>query len=582
MVSTLPEPEALPRPGTPPATAGQQPIPPQQPLSPQQPPAGTARALDLQAAVLRAGYRARRLLVVDVVEAVLAAIADRGNDGVWIHVADRGKLLARAAELDALAAATAPGDELPALFGLPFAVKDNIDVAGMPTTAACPGFGYPATAGAPIVDALLAAGAVCVGKTNLDQFATGLSGVRSPYGIPTSPFDPAMISGGSSSGSAVAVAAGLVTFAIGTDTAGSGRVPAALTNTVGIKPSRGLVSSRGVVPACRSLDCASVAALSVPDGRLVLDVISGFDELDPWSRRFPPPAVAAGQDDARQGVTGQGVTGGDAAGGDAAGGDAAAALSAGGAPGNRGLGAPPVRPSRAATRPGVPATRPGVPAARLGVPAAALVAADCDEAVRSVFTRALDLLGGLGAQVVEVDLAPFLAAGTMLYEGPWLAERYAAIGDFLEEHPQEVHPVVAELLAPGARVSGAEVFTGIDRLQALRRQTEGTWRSVDALVVPTVPRTYSVADMLADPIRRNARLGRYTTFGNLLDLAAVAVPVGFAGGLPYGVTVLGPAGSDARLAALGAALHASCGVAPGLGAFPLAAPPGVARADAPA
>ncbi|ONH25875.1 allophanate hydrolase [Pseudofrankia asymbiotica] len=477
--------------------------------------------LDLQAAVLRAAYLSGRLRVADVVDAVLAAIAARGDDGVWIHVADRADLLARAAELDALAAAAAaPGDDLPPLFGLPFGVKDNIDVAGMPTTAACPGFGYRATVGAPLVDALLAAGALCVGKTNLDQFATGLSGVRSPYGIPTSPFDPAMIAGGSSSGSAVAVAAGLVTFAIGTDTAGSGRVPAALTNTVGIKPSRGLVSSRGVVPACRSLDCPSVAALSIADGALVLDVISGFDEHDPWSRQFPAPAPS------RVPWTGEG-----------------------GAPSRGGLGAPPLR---------------------LGIPAAATVAADCDDAVQAVFGRALDLLTATGAELVEIDLAPFFEAGTMLYEGPWLAERYAAVGDFLEEHPEAVHPVVAELLAPGARISGVDVFAGVDRLRTLRRQTEATWRAVDALVLPTVPRTFSVADMLADPIRRNARLGRYTTFANLLDLAAVAVPVGFGGGLPYGVSVIGPAGADAQLAAVGAALHASSGLAPGLGAFPLA------------
>ncbi|OHV32616.1 MULTISPECIES: allophanate hydrolase [Pseudofrankia] len=532
MVSTFPEPEALTQPEV------QPPVPASEPATAPALPPGP---LDLQAAVLRDAYLSGRLRVIDVVEAVLAAITARGDDGVWIHVADRADLLARAAELDVLRTSligTASGGDLPPLFGLPFAVKDNIDVAGMPTTAACPGFAYPATAGAPLVDALLAAGAVCVGKTNLDQFATGLSGVRSPYGIPTSPFDPAMIAGGSSSGSGVAVGAGLVTFAIGTDTAGSGRVPAALTNTVGIKPSRGLVSSRGVVPACRSLDCPAVSALSVADGTLVLDVISGFDEHDPWSRRFPPPTPGrvswSGEDD------------------HPADDDVADDNATGGAPGLGGLGAPPVR---------------------LGIPAAALVAADCDDAVQAVFARALDLLTDLGAELVEIDLAPFLEAGTMLYEGPWLAERYAAVGDFLEEHPDAVHPVVAELLAPGARVSGVDVFTGFERLRTLRRQTEAAWRAADALLLPTVPRTFSVADMLADPIRRNARLGRYTTFVNLLDLAAVAVPAGFAAGLPYGVSLIGPAGSDARLAAVGAALHDRSGLAPGLGTFPLVSAP---------
>jgi len=517
MVSTFPEPEALAQPEAPVPTQSAQALPPAEVSAPMPTPAIPPMPLDLQAAVLRDAYLSGRLRVADVVDAVLAAIAARGDDGVWIHVAARAGLTARAAELDALLAACPPGagdGDLPPLFGLPFGVKDNIDVAGMPTTAACPGFGYLAADGAPLVDALLAAGAVCIGKTNLDQFATGLSGVRSPYGIPTSPFDPAMIAGGSSSGSAVAVAAGLVTFAIGTDTAGSGRVPAALTNTVGVKPSRGLVSSRGVVPACRSLDCPSVQALSVADGTLVLDVISGFDEQDPWSRRFSPTDLV------------------------------------GGAPGRRGSGAPPVR---------------------LGIPAAALVAADCDDAVQAVFADALSLTAATGARLVETDLSPFLEAGAMLYEGPWLAERYAAVGDFIEEHPDAVHPVVAELLAPGARVSGVDVFQGIDRLRTLHRRAEATWRAVDALLLPTVPRTYSVADMLADPIRRNASLGRYTTFVNLLDLAAVAVPVGFAGGLPYGVTLIGPAGSDGRLAALAADLHARSGLAPGLGTFPLAA-----------
>ncbi|MBX6390087.1 MAG: allophanate hydrolase [Frankia sp.] len=488
-----------------------------------------AAPLDLQAASLRAGYLSGWLRVADVVDAVLAAIASRGDDGVWIHLAPRADLLRRAAELDELLAAVLadqrrgdPADQppaaLPPLFGLPFAVKDNIDVAGMPTTAACPRFGYPAAADAFLVERLLAAGAVCVGKTNLDQFATGLSGVRSPYGIPSSPFDPAMISGGSSSGSAVAVAAGLVTFAIGTDTAGSGRVPAALTNTVGLKPSRGLVSARGVVPACRSLDCPSVSALSVADATLVLSVIAGFDEHDPWSRRFPPPGSW--------------------------------------------------RPAAAA--PPGPAGRPP----RLGVPPASLLAADCAPPVLGVFDTARDLLVAAGAEVVEVDLDPFLAAGRLLYDGPWLAERYSAIGPFLQEHPDEVHPVIAELLAPATRISGVEVFTAIDRLRGLRRQTEPTWREIDALLLPTVPRTYSIAEMLADPIRRNARLGRFTTFVNLLDLAAVSVPAGFADNLPYGVTLVGPAGTDAQLAALATDLHTATRTAPGLGIHPLAAPPG--------
>ncbi|WP_251076347.1 amidase family protein [Frankia nepalensis] len=215
---------------------------------------------------------------------------------------------------------------------------------------------------------------------------------------------------------------------------------------------------------------------------------------------------------------------------------------------------------------------------RVAVPVPELVAADCDGAVQEVFATALGLLTAAGAELVEVGIEPFLAAGELLYDGPWLAERYAAVGGFLEEHPDAVHPVVAELLARGTRITGVDVFAGIDQLRALRRQTETILGAVDALVLPTVPCTFSVADMLADPIRRNARLGRYTTFANLLDLAAVAVPAGFAAGLPYGVSVLGPAGADARLAEIAAVLHSRSGLAPGLGTFPLADAP---LADAP-
>jgi Asp-tRNA(Asn)/Glu-tRNA(Gln) amidotransferase A subunit family amidase len=203
------------------------------------------------------------------------------------------------------------------------------------------------------------------------------------------------------------------------------------------------------------------------------------------------------------------------------------------------------------------------------VPDPAVLAADCDPAVLAVFETARALAVAAGAELVEVELAPFLAAGALLYQGPWLAERYAAVGEFVAAHPHDVHPVVAELLAPGARISGAAVFGAIDRLRTLRRATAGTWRRIDALMLPTVPRTFSVAEMLADPIRLNARLGRYTTFVNLLDLAAVAVPVGFAAGLPFGVTVIGPAGYDLPLARLGADLHARSGLLAGAGSHPL-------------
>nr|WP_244957119.1 allophanate hydrolase [Candidatus Frankia nodulisporulans] len=444
----------------------------------------------------------------------------RGDDAVWISMVPRPQAMARAAALDAMRDAlfgpagggrAGADSRLPALFGLPFAVKDNIDVAGLPTTAGCPGFAREPTSDAPAVAALLAAGAVCLGKTNLDQFATGLSGARSPYGTPVSPFDPEMIAGGSSSGSGVAVAAGLVTFAVGTDTAGSGRVPAALTNVVGIKPSRGLVSTRGLVPACRSLDCPSVFALSVADARLALSVMAGYDPADPYSRRLP------------------GVAG-------------------------------PAWPtvSSSGRHPRVAMARPRE------------LTFFGDAGARAVHEHGLSLLRELGVELVPVDLEPFLAAGRLLYEGPWLAERFASVGEFVLARPDQVHPTVRAVIEPGAAITGVEVHRGLTRLRVLRRQAEALWQDVDALVLPTVPTSYPVAAVLADPIGLNSRLGRYTTFANLLDLAAVAVPVGFHGGLPHGATLLAPAGQDAFLADLAARLHASTGLPTGATGHPLA------------
>jgi allophanate hydrolase len=298
---------------------------------------------------------------------------------------------------------------------------------------------------------------------------------------------PGLISGGSSSGSAVAVAAGLVPFAIGTDTAGSGRVPAALTGTVGIKPSRGLVSTVGVVPACASLDCASVFATSVADGLAVLSVMAGPEHSDPWSRGLPAPAP-------------------------------------------------------------VPVA---VGGRRVGVPRDPEFYGDT--AAEKAFASVVSRLDDLGHQLVEIDLAPFLAAGRLLYDGPWVAERLAAVGDFVAQHPAQVHPVTRQVLSGGQNLTAVDAFRGLHRLQALRAQTARAWAAMDVLAVPTVPTTFTIAEMAEDPIALNTILGHYTTFANLLDLAAVAVPAGTTGtGRPHGLTVLGPAGQDARLAGLAA------------------------------
>ncbi|RGA04922.1 allophanate hydrolase [Microbispora triticiradicis] len=411
----------------------------------------------------------------EIVAGTYRRIRERGDDGVWISLRREADVLR---DLDGL-------DPALPLYGVPFAVKDNVDVAGLPTTAACPAFAYRPARSAPLVDRLVAAGALLVGKTNLDQFATGLSGTRTPYGACESPLVPGLISGGSSSGSAVAVAAGLVPFAIGTDTAGSGRVPAALTGTVGLKPSRGLVPTLGVVPACRSLDCPSVFARTVADATAVLRVIAGPHPGDPWSRTPTP------------------------------------------------------------RRPG------GGPSARIGVPRTPEFFGD--GAAAEAFTAVTERLAGLGHEIVPVDLTPFLAAGRLLYEGPWVAERLAGVGDFAARHARDLHPVTRRVLESGRAISGAEVFGGLHRLRELRSVTAPVWTRIDALAVPTVPTTFTLAEMAEDPVGRNTILGHYTTFANLLDLAAVAVPAGLTlAGRPHGVTFLAPAGSDDFLAALGA------------------------------
>ncbi|MFC7385356.1 allophanate hydrolase [Sphaerisporangium rhizosphaerae] len=438
--------------------------------------------VSLDLAHLARGYREGSLTPAGVAAEVLRRIAARGDDHVWITLRPAADLLGDAAEL--ARRWPDPGSR-PPLYGVPFAVKDNVDVAGLPTTAACPAYAYVPERGAPLVERLLAAGALLVGKTNLDQFATGLSGARSPYGTCESPLVPGLISGGSSSGSAVAVGAGLVTFAVGTDTAGSGRVPAALTGTTGIKPSRGLVSTLGVVPACASLDCPSVFARSAAEGLAVLSVMAGPEPDDPWSRPLPVPSPAP----------------------------------------------------------------PAVGAMRVGVPEH--LSFFGDDAAEAAFAEVVKRLAGLGHRIVPVDLDPFLAAGRLLYQGPWIAERLAAVGDFAARHPGELHPVTREVLGGGAGLSAVDAFEGLYRLRALRAKTRRAWAAMDALALPTVPTTFTVAEMLESPIDRNTVLGHYTTFANLLDLAAVAVPGGMtAAGRPHGLSLLAPAGADALLAGL--------------------------------
>jgi len=441
-----------------------------------------------------------------IVKAVYARIAAANDPGIFISLFGEDTPLRAARALGAYDAAKP-------LWGVPFAIKDNIDVAGLPTTAACPAFSYTPKEHAFAVARLIEAGAIPIGKTNLDQFATGLVGVRSPYPIPKNSFDPAMVPGGSSSGSAVAVARGLVSFALGTDTAGSGRVPAGLNNLVGLKPTLGAVSARGVVPACRSLDCVSVFALTVPDAYDIYRCMAGFDEHDSHSRRFAPGALSQPP---------------------------------------KGL--------------------------RLAIPDAKSRQFGGDALSEKSFMRAIDDATALGATVAEIDFTAFFETARLLYEGPWVAERYQAVRAFIQDNPGSMLDVTRRIIGAAEKFSAADAFGGIYKLMELRRAAQKTWASCDMLMVPTYPRPRSLADLKADPIGPNSELGTYTNFVNLLDMSALAVPTHIRDDkFPSGITLIGPAGQDALLASFGASMHARTSLP--MGATGRPRPPATKPAD---
>ncbi len=431
------------------------------------------RKLTLEISLLRSGYRSGDFTPPEVIREIYRRIRERGDDHVWIHLRPESEAIA-------LAESVADHLDLP-LAGIPCAIKDNIDVAGLPTTAACPGFAFTPAESAAAVRILEEAGAIVLGKTNMDQFATGLVGTRTPHGACASIFHPDFISGGSSSGSAVAVAAGLASFSLGTDTAGSGRVPAAFNNLVGLKPTRGVISTSGVIPACRSLDCVSIFAHNIEDSERILDLLAREDHTDPYSRPFTDRPVFS-------------------------------------------------RPFH------------------FGVPLPDQLDFCGDDAAAELYAGAVSRLVDLGGLPASIDLSPFRDAANLLYGGPWVAERYAAVGKFIDGHKNECDPTVAGIIQSGAEISAAAAFSAIYKLEAIRQQVAPLWNGIDFLLLPTTPTIYRIDEVQQDPVRLNSNLGLYTNFVNLLDLSALAVPAGFRpDGLPLGVTFIAPAFADFEL-----------------------------------
>ncbi len=408
----------------------------------------------------------------------------REKDPAWIEVMDRARLELELERLEALREQVGGDLEKLPLFGVPFGVKDNIDVAGWTTTAACPSFAYTATQDAFVVAQLRAAGAVMVGKTNLDQFATGLVGTRSPFGAVPCVFDATRIGGGSSSGSASVVARSLVPFALGTDTAGSGRVPAGFQNISGLKPTRGWFSTRGVVPACRTLDCVSIFARSVNDAHQVSQILGRHDPLDPFARM--PRVAAAGMN----------------------------------------------------------------PRPKFAVPSPLEFFGD--QNARAAFDLACRRLSNMGVDFTEIDFSPFSELASLLYQGPWVAERLTVVQSLWEKAPESIHPVVRSIVEKGFQATALETFRAEYRRAELAGEIGRILAGFDAMLVPTVPFHPTLAEVEADPFGVNSKLGTYTNFANLADLSALALPGPFRpDGLPAGITLLAPAWHDQALAAFG-------------------------------
>lgn len=440
--------------------------------------------MNTQISQLRAAYLAGDFTPEQVMAELRTRAQDYSEHNIWIH------LLSETEQAPFLEALKHKDPKTSPLWGIPFAIKDNIDLAGVPTTAACEAFAYTPESSAFVVQRLIDAGAIPVGKTNLDQFATGLNGTRSPWGACKNSFNPEHVSGGSSSGSSVAVALGLASFSLGTDTAGSGRVPACFNNLLGLKPSRGMLSSTGMVPACRSLDCMTIFALDSDDANTVLNVAEGFDATDAYSRSNP--------------FSNQSRHYGERSG-----------------------------------------------SLKVGVIPPAQLKFFGDEAYEHAYKETLKQLAEHDVEFVEIDYAPFDEAAKLLYEGPWVAERYIATQPLIDEQPEAMFPVVREIIQGGAEPKATALFKAQYRLNALKSECDAQLAQFDCLLTPTAGRCFTIDEMLAEPIKRNSELGYYTNFMNLLDMASIAVPTAIAdNGLPFGVTLVGPAFSDRALLAI--------------------------------
>lgn len=440
--------------------------------------------IDLSLQGLRQAYSEGTLTPRVLMSRLQARSARYADHNIWIHILSESELAPYLARLE-----NGRIEDFP-LFGVPFAIKDNIDLAHIPTTAGCEAFAYTPASSAFVVAKLIEAGAIPVGKTNLDQFATGLVGTRSPWGACGNAFNPDYISGGSSSGSAVAVALGLASFSLGTDTAGSGRVPAAFNNLIGLKPSLGRISLQGVVPACQSLDCVSIFARSAGEAEAILALAEATDASDPWQRSQPAGIRAWRQ------------------------------------------------------------------AFRFGVPKPAQQDFDGDSSAEERFGETIEHLKNLGGTPVEVDMSPFLEAAKLLYEGPWVAERYLATQPLISEQPDALLPVTRQIISRGVTGRATDAFAARYSLQQLKHRADQHWQDLDVIVTPTAPTIYRQDQIAEDPIGLNSRLGTYTNFMNLLDYSAVSVPAGFLdSGLPWGVTLFAPAFEDTSLLSLAARLH---------------------------